>query len=406
MEMMSKKDPLRILFFRRSLCELSCREFVGVSRYAKESNWLLQTIEFDGALDTLRLRQTIDVKELLDFWRPAGCIVECGGEKPKLDVRAFADVPVVFLDVTASSLERDDVLYVASDSASVASAAARELLSLGFDDYAFVPFVSVTEWSRSREEEFARIVRMNGKNIHGFSSGSKKNGPKPRTSGYHMALAEWIVSLPKPCGLFAANDVVAREVVLACHKAGLDVPGEVAVIGVDDNESICENAPVSISSVRSDNEGAGYLAGDLLGAIIAGRKNVQPRKFGSAGIVRRRSTSMHKAVDMRVVKALELIRKNACSGLGAAEAASAMGCSRRLADIRFREATGRTILDEIHKVRLAMVKRLLCRKDIEISSIPSLSGYSSIEDLCRVFKRREGITMREYRDMCQGKLSF
>ena len=132
--MMSKKDPLRILFFRRSLCELSCREFAGVSRYAKESNWLLQTIEFDGALDTLRLRQTIDVKELLDFWRPAGCIVECGGEKPKLDVRAFADVPVVFLDVTASSLERDDVLYVASDSASVASAAARELLSLGFDD--------------------------------------------------------------------------------------------------------------------------------------------------------------------------------------------------------------------------------------------------------------------------------
>jgi LacI family transcriptional regulator len=115
---------------------------------------------------------------------------------------------------------------------------------------------------------------------------------------------------------------------------------------------------------------------------------------------------MHKAVDMRVVKALELIRKNACSGLGAAEAASAMECSRRLADIRFREATGRTILDEIHKVRLAMVKRLLCRKDIEISSIPSLSGYSSIEDLCRVFKRREGITMREYRDMCQGKLSF
>jgi LacI family transcriptional regulator len=116
---------------------------------------------------------------------------------------------------------------------------------------------------------------------------------------------------------------------------------------------------------------------------------------------------MYKAIDVRVVKALELIRKNACLGLGAAQAASVMGCSRRLADIRFRQATGHTILDEIHSVRLEKVKLLLRQSKIEISRIPEKCGYSSIEDLCRVFKNRLGLTMHEFRDKCrQDDFSF
>jgi LacI family transcriptional regulator len=394
-----RENSSRILFFRRSLCELSRREFCGISRYAEEAGWTLQTIEYDGALDTLRLKQDVDVNELLDFWRPSGCIVACGGEKPKLDIEDFAGVPTVFLDVFPSLLDDADVPHVASDSVSTAAVAARELLSLGFDDYAFVPFISDTVWSRERGSEFARMVGLNGKKMHWFRCGDAGRTRKVSASRYHKELSQWIVSLPKPCGVFVANDVIAREVVSMCHKEGLAVPDEVAVVGVDDDESICENAHVSISSVRNDIESAGYLAGLLLSRRMAGCPGPISLKFGTVGIVRRQSTARMKAVDVRVFRAMELIRKTACEGVTPAKVAEEMGCSRRFADMRFRELTGRTVLDEIHSVRLSKVKRLLAQPGTEISMLPAVCGYASLQDLCRVFKKREGMTMRKFRDV-------
>ena len=385
-----------VLLFRGSLCEMSCREFEGISRYAHEAGWSLQTIEFSTAAGT-RYREetddTVDVKALLRFWRPSGCIVECSGRASRLPSRLFGHVPVVFLDSHPSVNGRSSVC-VSSDASAIASMAARELLSAGFQDYAYVPWPENTVWSQERGEAFAYVVHMNGKRFHVFSGKAKVS----QMIEHQRELARWCDSLPKPCGVFAANDTIAERIMAACTMAGVAVPDDIAIVGVDDVESICESAPVTLSSVRTDNAYAGHLAAKLLARWIDGKEG-KPSSctFGAIGLVRRESSRHLASGDASTLRALEFIRRHACEGIAPPDVAAKMGCSRRLADARFRTATGHTILDEIHAVRLARVKELLLKPGQEISAIPALCGYSSVEDLCRVFKNRTGQTMRQFR---------
>ena len=385
-----------VLLFRGSLCEMSCREFEGVTKFAHEAGWSLQTIEFSTAAGT-RYREgtdrSVDVKSLMRFWRPSGCIVECSGRASPLPARLFGRVPVVFLDSHPSVSGRGAVC-VSSDASAIAAIAARELLSSGLSDYAYVPWPEETVWSRERGDEFARIVRMNGKRLHIFSGSAKVS----QMIEHQRELARWCASLPKPCGVFAANDTLAERVVAACAMEGVSVPNDVAVVGVDDLEAICENSAVTLSSVRTDNVKAGYLAAELLARWMDGRDGKPPSgTFGAIGLVRRESSRRLAGADVRTLRALEFIRRHACEGIAPPAVAEAMGCSRRLADTRFRASTGHTILDEIHAVRLARVKELLLKPGQEIAAIPALCGYSSVEDLCRVFKSRTGLTMRQFR---------
>ncbi|MBQ0032346.1 MAG: helix-turn-helix transcriptional regulator, partial [bacterium] len=113
--------------------------------------------------------------------------------------------------------------------------------------------------------------------------------------------------------------------------------------------------------------------------------------------VRRMSSVRGRAVDVRMAKAIEYIRLNACNGISAEDVAREMGCSRRLADLRFREALGHTVFDEIRAVRIERVKVLLAKPGQEVFAIPDLCGYSSLADLCRDFKKRTGQTLRGWR---------
>ena len=391
-----------VLLFRGSLCEMSCREFEGISKFAHTAGWSLQTIEFATAADTRFREKTdcdVDVKALLRFWKPAGCIVECSGRASRLPPRLFGHVPVVFLDSHPSASGRGTVC-VSSDAVAIASLAARELLSAGFQDYAYVPWPEDTVWSRERGEEFARLVRMNGKRLHVFSGRAKVS----QMIEHQRELARWCTSLPKPCGVFAANDTIAERMAAACTLAGVPVPDDIMIVGVDDVESICESASVSLSSVRTDNMRAGHLAAELLARWMDGREGRPVSgKFGAIGLVRRESSRHFVRGDAGTFRALEFIRRHACDGISPPDVVAKMGCSRRLADARFRAATGHTILDEIHAVRLTRVKELLLKPGQEISALPALCGYASIEDLCRVFKRRTGLTMRRFRQDALNK---
>ncbi len=385
-----------VLLFRGSLCEMSCREFEGISRFAHEAGWSLQTIEFSTAAGTRYREGTdylVDVKALLRFWHPIGCIVECSGRASRLPARLFGQTPVVFLD-SHPSVSGHGTVCVSSDAPAISAIAARELLSTGFPDYAYVPWPENTAWSRERGEEFARIVRMNGKRLHVFSGRARVS----QMIEHQRELARWCAALPKQCGVFAANDTIAERTVSACMMTGVAVPEEVTVVGVDDVETICENSPVTLSSVRTDNVRAGHLAAELLARWIDGRDG-KPASgtFGAVGLVRRESSRRIAGGDVRTLRAIEFIRRHACEGIAPPAVAEAMGCSRRLADSRFRAATGHTILDEIHAVRLAHVKELLMKPGQDIAAIPALCGYSSVEDLCRVFKRCTGKTMRQFR---------
>lgn len=386
-----------VLVFQGSFCKMNCMEIDGVYSYARLHGWRIQIVEYDtAAVNRLQLGKKgsqPDVAALLKFWHPAGCIVECAGRAPEFTQKEFSGVPTVFLDRHPSTIHKS-AICIYSDAESIARCAAHELLSLGFAHYAYLPWPEETVWSRDRGDNFGRLVKMNGKTFWSFS---------PEKSLFDMLAVQrqigaWVRELPRPCGVFAANDAMAERLVAVCSAAGLSIPEQIAVVGVDDEEQLCENAAVTISSVRPDYEKAGFRAAALLDTFIRNPDCIlNSETFGALHVTRRASTRLIRAADVRVLKALDVIRRRACEGLTPPEVVAEMGCSRRLADLRFREATGHTILDEIHSIRLQKVKELLACAYQDTGAIPDRCGYSSLVDLRRVFKQRVGMTMREWR---------
>lgn len=397
----SPRKPFLVLVFQGAFCQTNRIELDGVFRFAAQAGWTVQTIEYDTAaasrLHKKMSRRDYDVKPLIAFWKPAGCIVECSGQPPKFGVHDFGGIPTVFLDQYPSVIGNGAVC-VSSDASSIAECAAKELLPLGFLHYAYLPWSPETVWSRERQEAFSRRVLMNGKKMHIFSGKAKMS----EALKYRKELSTWMESLPKPCGILAANDYLAERVLSTCAADGIAVPDEVAVLGVDDEVQICENTKPTLSSIRTDNERAGYLAAELLSKRIASPKaTIRPCVFGALGVRRRASTRLFPNANRRVVRALEFIRRHACEGIEPPAVVAEMECSRSLADLRFREMTGHTILDEIHAVRLARVKELASNPKFDIAALPDFCGYASLSDLYRVFRRRVGMTLSHYRNRQQ-----
>jgi len=389
-----------ILLFGRGYNETGNGMYAALHAFADEVGWRRQTVERTAPVGSKRQlgldRKT--VRDLLSFWKPSGVIVDCFGVMPDEAMRDFGRLPHVFLNFDPDGLGRT-AAYVACDSEAVGELAARELLSLGFNDYAYVAGFDLP-WARIRGETFARLARENGKTFRLFSETSRTLN----SAGRIRALADWCASLPKPCGIFAANDLIADQVISACRQSGVSVPDEVAVVGVDDNASICENAAVSISSMPLNYPDAGRQAGELLADLMAKRPGVgRCRRFGVLGFVRRGSTRIFPKTVPRVVRAVEYIRQHACEGVSPTDVVAVMTCSRRLADKQFREVVGHTILDEIHEVRLRRAKELLADLVLPISAMPERCGYESLVDLCRVFKRQYGMTMSRYRSSLSVK---
>ena len=392
------RDNLKnvVLVFQGSLCQSNREELDGIYRFARERDWRIQTVEY-GAASENRLNlsdrgSVFQVRPLISFWKPIGCIVECSGLAPRFRVEDFGKTPTVFLDRHPSTLPKS-ASCVFSDADSIATCAAKELLALGFSNYAYVPWIQETVWSRERGERFEQFVRINGKRFHKFKEVFQVGKELP----YRKKLEKWIAQLPKPCGIFAANDCLGEQVLTACLDAGASIPDEVAVLGVDDELQICENTKPTLSSIQVDNENAGYMAAELLAGRMSGIVGGVERSFGALKVNRRSSTQLVLKGGNRLFKAIEYIRLNACSGISVMDVVRQMGCSRRMADEYFKESMGHTVLDQIHAVRLANVKDLLRRPSCDLAELAELTGYSSNDDLRRVFKKRVGCTMREYR---------
>jgi len=394
--MLSKTaSPPVVLLFRSSLCEMSKREFSGIMRFAHGAKWNVQTIEFDNAAGN-RFRETgvgdVDMAQMLKFWTPSGCIVECGGKRSKLPRKLFGKTPVVFLD-SYPELMGTDAVCVSSDAEAISTAAARELLALGFSDYAFVEWPGGRLWSMDRCRAFEKIVRQHGRRIHVFQGHENVAD----VIAYGQELSKWLKSLPKPCGVFAANDFIAERVLSVCVSCGIAVPTDVAVLGVDDDEEICENAVVSLSSVRPDSEASGYIAASLLDHLMKHPRAAHPSVACGAPILKRRaSTRAGTKGDARAIKALDYIRLHACDGLARPDVIAVMGCSSRLADLRFKETAGHSILDEIHLVRLDKAKVLLRGCSVSMPEIAERCGYASLDDFRRVFRRYCAMTVGQW----------
>ena len=354
----------------------------GVREFAKDAGWNIQSFMHNG--------EAFPVRKLVDFWNPVGCIVEvCGNGVSSATIPhdEFGRLPVVYLG-GEPTMTPCGATRVVHDAVSVANEAARELISVGMEHFAFVG-AKGKKWSDRRKRAYAAALKLNRHDITSMDV-------HPTSAGIYgddaQRLRKWLATRPKPCGIMAADDEIAATVLSICRLSGMDVPSDIAVIGIDDNESICENTMPTLSSIRPDFRQGGRFAARLLARMLGGGRNVQREAaFGAVGTTRRGSTRVFRRKDAEVSAALERIWAPGGVLLTAKEVIAGFSCSRRNAEIRFRQATGRSVLEELTAARVERAKSLLAETTLPVSEVAVQCGYGFPANFRNAFHAATGL---------------
>lgn len=374
-----------ILFFIAQERYCFSEQLEGFCQYARKANWHVQVVE--------RPKGRRRLCEILDVWRPSGAFVEYGCSRDLVDRRLFAKTPVVYFDVGRAKPMRGH--FISFDSAAAGRVGASHLLRLDCESYAYVGYWERTAWDDERCEAFAREIRSKGRPCAVFRATGDG-----RTAKRHRAMAAWLKERPRPCGVLAANDRVAEEVLSICAHQGILVPDDLAVLGVDNDRTVCENVAPSLSTVVPRTFEEGYRAAEWLDLLMNGacdNAEFEVRRIPPQKILERQSTKRQTGGHRAIQEALEHIRKNACDGVTVADVVSSLGGSRRTAERLFQQVMGRSIHDEIVRVRFERVYELLENPHCALGAIAGRAGYSTEVALRKAFRLREGCSMSEWR---------
>ena len=287
------------------------------------------------------------------------------------------------------------IARILCDNAAIARLAAETLAGKGFENFAFVGERSGIHWSVARERVFADEIARRGFPCRVYPTdegGGAEDGRR---------LQDWLRALPRPTALFAAYDIRARQVLDACHAAGLAVPDDIAILGVDDDEVICETAAPALSSIPLSMADAGFRAAELLDRVMStGRR---PRGaadiiFTGTRVVARRSTARDAVADALVRRCRALMEANVGRPFNVADLVASLGVSRRTLETRFRAATGRSLNDEITELRIRRAKTMLAKSALPQSAIAAACGFCDASHLNVIFRRHCGAPPSAFRE--------
>jgi LacI family transcriptional regulator len=275
--------------------------------------------------------------------------------------------------------------------------AADYLLDLGFRHFAYCGFENIC-WSQDRCEGFCRALQKAGYQVVVY--------PEPPGSAAlswekeSAFMIQWLRSLPKPVGVMACNDERGQLVIDACSHAGLLVPEQVAVIGVDNDDLICELAEIPLSSIAMNFEKVGYEIASLLDQMMSG-KSIEEHQFilRPTHVVARQSTDVVAIEDQDVAEAVRFIRNHAQEPIHVVDVMNVVPLARRTLEMKFRKILGRTIYEEITRVRMDHVSRMLTETDLSISQIAQSMEYTNLSPIWRSFRKEKGMTPMEYRGL-------
>ena len=357
----------------------------GVRAYASSRHqWICQFI--DPKLENL---------ELVRQWEPHGAIAFIAEQKVAAGLEALG-VPVV--DV-ACWMPQQFFPRVSVDDREVGAMAARHLLELGLERFAFVGNPKLS-FGQMRRDGFQCQLQEEGYRCHLFNAEPERY-PAIRAwtmGGINAELVHWLDALPKPVGLFADNDERALLVCEACQVGGVEVPGEVAILGVDDDPYLTELAFPPLSSIEIPAKRIGLSAAALLDGLMLGhRAPTDPILLPPSGVVQRRSTDVLALPDPVLRTAVKFVRERACSGISVQDVLAQVPVSRRTLEALFRQQLRSSPLQEIQRVRLAEARRLLSMTDLTIESIAAKTGFGSASRLSASFRSQFGVPPSQFR---------
>lgn len=356
------------------------RMHLGVAKFAREANWIVDS-------------QMAHYGMIPKSWRGDGILtVALPERRDLLRYLRKADVPIVAL---TNDVKEIATARVVLDNVQLGQIAAKHLIQRGFQNFAFLKCTDYTD-IRGREKGFATAVadaglRYNRLDWHSVSQQNSR-------LELHSWLPKEIVKLSLPLGLMAQSDHRAYNVIDACQQANLDVPGRVAVIGIDNDEYACEFAPVPITSVDSNRQELAYCGAKLLDRLMNGETPPsEPQIIPPGGLVLRQSSDILAIDDADVAKALNFIWTNYSLPIGVDDVVAVTAASRCGLYKSFGKHVGRTIRQELERKRIEQAQQLLLTSDDKISQIARLCGFSSGEQFCHVFASIKGTTPSNFR---------
>ena len=355
-----------------------------------------------GAVHRWNLRVLRERNEIAAFFGEGGRMdgVVCSGPQ-NADIAgalASAPCPVVVMDYEPPELvEREsNLVVIRNDADEIAKCAIKAFSESGrYRTFAYVNDRNGHEWSRRREEAFRRTVAARG---FGQAKIYKPSGLDADRDA--PPLAEFLANLEYPAAVLTANDMRATEVIAAAQMAGLKVPGMISLLGIDNDPYICDSVSPGISSIEPDFHAEGAAAAALLDKMMKSRKPLGKRHvfFGVSRVVIRESMPHLPPAQILVDRAREFIKQHAVEGITPGDVAAHLGVSRPLLDLRFRETQKESVGRLITEAKLAEVSRRLKDTRIAIGAIPDLCGFKNANALKNLFKKRYGVSMREYRN--------
>ena len=365
----------------------------GISRYArKHCRWQLHIINFTGD-DTLNEIRRAERKGV------DGIIANGLDNAVIADHFSHSATPLVVIGARSPGLQRrmNALAFVRNDDVDIGRFGANYLSSLGLArSYGFVDWASNGYASILRREGFLTHFNGTDVDVRTYSTTADlENGSLEDIT----ALSQWLADLPKPAAVMAVHDLRAIHVLEAADMAGIRIPRDIALIGVDNDELLCDTAEPTLTSIAPDHIRLGELAAEALDGLMRGapRRHALTIRSSVKTIVERQSAKPVTPATRLVEQATAFIRRNALKGIGAMDVVNHLGVSRRLADARFRQFTGQSILAAILKVRLDELKRRLRDTETPIAKITAACGFKGENYAKKLFRSRFGMSMSEWR---------
>lgn len=327
----------------------------------------------------------------LKRWRGDGILTRTNNQA-MADIIAATGVPAV--ELRASKLKQN-LPFAGADNRALGEMVVDHLLDRGFRHFGLYE-LRTESFFEQRRDNFLQAVTQHGYECHVRDAGDRE---LPAQWERHQdELAKWITNLPKPVGIMACTDQLGFWLLDACRRADAQVPEEVAVVGVENEEALCTMANPQLSSVQFDAKRTGYQAAGLLSDLMNGKRAVKSQTLvPPLGIVTRQSSDTLAIEDPLVVRALQYIRAHACDGLTVEQLLDHLCVSRSSLERHMRDAIGRSPKAEILRLRLDRVQGLLAETDLSIAAIAEKTGFFYPQYLSEVFKKKLGITPGEFR---------
>lgn len=351
----------------------------GVAQYLRRLGWRMLLVRHAGraaAAEVTRLTPNGIIAYIADRWLLA----------------AARSLKIPLVDTAFGELEIP--LTVSLDNDAVARLAAEHFAQAGLKHFGYCG-VKGRIASEQRRASFA--VSLGGKKLAAFAE------PVSEGESNLEPLMRWLKQLPKPVGVLVFDDKLGERVLAACRAAKLAIPQQVAVLGIGNDELMCEVSSPTLSSVSFPTPRLGDEAAHLLAQVLAGKQIKEPhRKIQPTGVVARGSTDLVAVEDALVKDAVQFIRAQAGNLIGVKQVAQALNISRRTLDRRFADALGRTTREELMRVRMHLARSLLADNARAIAGVARSCGYGTAASFSRAFRQHSGHWPSTYRAHTRG----